>query len=208
MNETKFTRAGGTFAGVTFVLAYCVLLFDPVARAQMWPWVISTGACIGLLIWDERRLPESRLALAFPASRNMHVLAFGPLAVIVHFIRTRWPLGIARALGAAIVAGLVVTVPEVLVSMIGSPSETLEDLPVTIVALVIAPLLLALVWAVLNALQGLFDLERALVLVGIFLVFGSTAGIAVALHESVVWIGASLAVLAGAIVLALREPRG
>jgi hypothetical protein len=190
MYEDRFTRAGGIFAGVTFVLAYCVLLFDPIARAQMWPWVISTGACVGVLVWDERRLPPERLALAFPASRTMHVLAFGPIAVIVHFLRTRWPLGIGRAIGAGIAGGLVVTLPEVIVSAIGSPAETLEDLPLTIGALVLVPIVLAILGVVLEWFLGLFGFERAinglangLLALGLVIVFGSAVGIGIALHR-------------------------
>lgn len=206
-HEDRFTRAGGLFAGVTFVLAYVVLLFDPIARAEMWPWVISTGACLGLVIWDERRSPPERLALAFPASRTMHIIAFGPIAVIVHFLRTRWPSGAFRALAIAAGAGFAVTVPQLLVSAIASPQETLSDLPETIVALALAPLPLALIWGFFTLLGKLFDVQVPLVLLGIVLVFGSAAGIAVALHRPVWSIAVAVAVMVGAIARAVRDPR-
>ena len=182
MREDRFTRAGSLFAGVTFVLAYVVLLFDPIARAEMWPWVISTGACLGLVIWDERNSPPERLALAFPASRTMHIIAFGPIAVIVHFLRTRWASGALRALAIAAAAGFVVTAPQLVVSFIASPDETLADLPETILVLALAPLPLAMIWGIFRQLGKLFDVQRALVLLGIVLVFGSAAGIGLALR--------------------------
>ena len=46
--------------------------------------------CWGVLVLDERRLDPPRLARAWPAvSRTAAVLAFGPLAVVLHFARTR-----------------------------------------------------------------------------------------------------------------------
>jgi hypothetical protein len=167
---------------VSFVLAYVVLLFDPVARGEMWPWVISTGACLGAIAWDERRLPKDRLALAFPASRTMHVIAFGPIAVVVHFLRTRWPTGIFRALGLAALAGLAVTLPQLVVSMFASPEETLQEIPETVIVLALLPIPIALIWRALVWLHAAFDLELVLVGIGIVLVFGSAAGIGIALH--------------------------
>lgn len=178
----RFTRIGNWIAGIAFVLAYLILLTDAKARAEMWPWVVSTGACLGVIVWDEQRLPKDRLALAFPASRTMHVIAFGPIAVWMHFLRTRWTSGRLRAIGVAIVAGLAVTVPQLAVSMMTSAEETVDELPETLVALAIAPLPLVLIWRVLSWIDEVLDVGRVLVAVGLVLVFGSAIGIGIVLH--------------------------
>ena len=178
----RFTRIGNLIAGIAFVLAYVILLTDAKARSEMWPWVISTGACFGAIVWDERRLRQDRLALAFPASRTMHVIAFGPIAVWMHFLRTRWTSGRLRAIGVSILAGLAVTVPQLAVSMMTSAEETVDELPETIVALLIAPLPLVLVWRVLAWIDEVLDLQQVLVAVGLVLVFGSAIGIGIVLH--------------------------
>jgi hypothetical protein len=68
------------------------------------------------------------------------------------------------------------------VSFIASPEETLADLPETLVVLALAPLPLALIWWTLRLLGKLFDVELALVVLGNVLVFGSAAGIGLALR--------------------------
>lgn len=178
----RFTRIGNLVAGIAFVLAYLILLTDAKARAEMWPWVVSTGACLGAIVWDERRLREDRLALAFPASRTMHVIAFGPIAVWMHFLRTRWTSGRLRAIGVSILAGLAVTIPQLAVSMIASAEETVADLPETLVALAIAPLPLVLLWRLLAWIDAVLDLQRAFVALAVVLVFGSAIGIGIVLH--------------------------
>ena len=53
-------------------------------------WLSGTLACFALILLDERRMSEPMLARAWPpVSRNAAIVFFGPLAVPIHFIRTR-----------------------------------------------------------------------------------------------------------------------
>lgn len=53
-------------------------------------WLLSPLLCWLAIRLDERRLDETRIAKAWnPASRTSAVLLFGPLAVVLHFARTR-----------------------------------------------------------------------------------------------------------------------
>lgn len=208
MNETRFTRAGGIFAGVTYVLAHCVVLFDAGARAQLWPGLLSTGAAFGVLLWDERRSPALRPRM-FASSRTVHIIAFGPIAVLMHFLRTRWPVAKERvgfvgwvrevvtnlkrlslkgiltgswrrivAVAVGIFAMIVVAVPEMVLS---PPQPDDDDIGVADVAVVL--LGIVLVWRLLVLLDRWFVLDRVLVVVGLVILFGSTLGIGIVLHR-------------------------
>jgi len=79
-------------------------------------WIVTTGLSWLAVRLDERRLSAERLERAWPpSSRDAAMLAFGPLAVPFHFVRTRahfrsavgiaWiPLGIL--LGLAVLAAI------------------------------------------------------------------------------------------------------
>ncbi len=52
--------------------------------------VTNTVLAFAVVLWDERRLPKEQLERAWPpVSRTLAVVAFGPLALPVHFWRTR-----------------------------------------------------------------------------------------------------------------------
>jgi protein-S-isoprenylcysteine O-methyltransferase Ste14 len=76
--------------------------------AEFIDYVLSMFATLGLtyaiLRFDEARLSEEQLERAWPpSSRNAAVLAFSPICLIVHFIKTRWSLiGVLLGLGAAL----------------------------------------------------------------------------------------------------------
>lgn len=83
-------------------------------------WALTTGLSFAAVIVDERRLDADALARAWPpASRDAALIAFGFLAVPLHFLRTRGDLRSARgllrkALGLGL--GLVATAAVVLAS--------------------------------------------------------------------------------------------
>ncbi|MFO0667076.1 MAG: hypothetical protein U0174_24200 [Polyangiaceae bacterium] len=53
-------------------------------------WVFQIAATFGVLLWDEKRIPETSLERAWPvASRNLYAVYLGPLALLFHFWRTR-----------------------------------------------------------------------------------------------------------------------
>jgi hypothetical protein len=229
-------RYGYGFAAVAFVLAYVILLTDPKARAEMFPWVVSTGACLGAIVWDERRLRADRLACAFPSSRTLHVLAFGPIAVVLHFLRTRWPtpprprvgfigwlrelgqalrsitfrsvvrglVGRAIAIGVAALAAVAVTIPQIAVGMMmGGAGDSDDDIGDTIIAFVLALILLVVIWRFLLLLDRWFALEVGLVLVGLILIFGSSVGIGLVFHVSPLATIVGLSILVTTMVRAL-----
>jgi hypothetical protein len=73
-------------------------------------WVVSTALCFVIVIAHERRMSVERLERAWPAtSRDAALVAFGVLALPIHFART---LGNFRSVAgvAMIVVGLVVGV--------------------------------------------------------------------------------------------------
>jgi hypothetical protein len=65
-------------------------------------WVVTTALSFVLVIWDERRLARARperLERAWPpSSRDSALVAFGVLALPLHFARTR---GHLRSFGGA-----------------------------------------------------------------------------------------------------------
>ena len=85
-------------------------------------WVVTTGLSFAIVIADERRLSEERLERAWtPASRSAALVAFGVLALPVHFMRTRghlrnlrgvlgYPLGLVLGVLALAAIALVTNV--------------------------------------------------------------------------------------------------
>lgn len=70
-------------------------------------WAITTALTFAVVIVDERRMSAERLERAWPpASRDAAIVAFGPLALPVHFMKTRGHLRSARGL-LGLVLGLV-----------------------------------------------------------------------------------------------------
>lgn len=93
------------------------------------PWIATTWACFYVVGRDERRLPPSMLARAWPAvSKVSALVGFGLFAVPVHFWRTRrgW-LGIVVGLlwGSGLVA--VNLLSESLVERVAPPGELRGD---------------------------------------------------------------------------------
>jgi len=75
--------------------------------ALLVPWVVSTTLIFLLIHRDEARLPPEQLARAWPtATRRTAVVYFGPLALPVHFGRTRRSvLGVVQGLAWALAIG-------------------------------------------------------------------------------------------------------
>ena len=175
-------RYGTYAAGVVFCLAYAMLMFDPSARSEMAPWISSTGASLALVLWDERRLAAEDALCGLPGpSRTLDVIAFGQIAVVMHFLRTRWRRGRALAVGIAAAACLGVTTPQIGFSMLDDPGQTARELPETLIVLAFLPLPIALVWRAFVLLSRRVDLEGGLVLVGITITFGGATAIAMAI---------------------------
>lgn len=86
-------------------------------------WAVTTTATFLVVLVDERRLPREALARAWPpASRDAAIVGFGPLALVVHFAKTRGHmrsgrgvLGLAAGLALGLVATAVVLVASALV---------------------------------------------------------------------------------------------
>jgi hypothetical protein len=74
------------------------------------PWAVTTALTFAIVIVDERRMSAERLERAWPpASRDAAIVVFGPLALLIHFMKTRGHLRSARGvLGLSI--GLVMGV--------------------------------------------------------------------------------------------------
>ncbi len=72
-------------------------------------WIVSTATTFGILILDERSMGDALLERAWPpVSRNAAVCFFGPLALPVHFIRTRRNVvGILLGVGAVAIVAIV-----------------------------------------------------------------------------------------------------
>lgn len=89
-------------------------------------WIVTTALTFLVVIVDERRMSHERLERAWPeASRDAAIIAFGVLALPIHFMKTRThfrsargllglPLGLVLGVVAivviAFVGGLIVTV--------------------------------------------------------------------------------------------------
>jgi hypothetical protein len=73
-------------------------------------WAVTTTLLFVVVVTDERRLPPERLARAWPAtSRDAAIVAFGILALPIHFMRTRGHFGGLRGV-LGILKGLVMGV--------------------------------------------------------------------------------------------------
>ena len=99
-------------------------------------WLVTTALTFLVVILDERRLPEDKLERAWPpSSRDAAIVAFGPLALPIHFAKTRgslrslrgllgFPVGLAIGAAAlvvvALVSGLLV---EGVYALLGLPTE-------------------------------------------------------------------------------------
>lgn len=82
-------------------------------------WLVTTTLLFTIVIVDERRMSDARLERAWPpASRNAAIVAFGVLALVLHFARTRGDfkslrgivgivVGLAMGIAAVILVGLV-----------------------------------------------------------------------------------------------------
>ena len=72
-------------------------------------WLVAMPATYAILRFDESRLSEERLEHAWPpTSRNAAIVAFGPLCLFVHFVRTRrsfW-IGLLSGVAAFVLVGV------------------------------------------------------------------------------------------------------
>lgn len=82
-------------------------------------WLVTTALTFVIIILDERWMGEKLLARAWPpSSRDAAIIAFGPIALLVHFMRTRggfrsWKkffLGLPLGFLMGVVALLVVSI--------------------------------------------------------------------------------------------------
>lgn len=65
-------------------------------------WLVAMPATYAILRFDESRLSEERLEHAWPpTSRNAAIVAFGPLCLLVHFVRTRRSFWVGLFFGVA-----------------------------------------------------------------------------------------------------------
>ena len=85
-------------------------------------WTVTTALSFAVVILDERRSSEQRLERAWPpSSRNAALVAFGILAVPLHFIRTRGGFGTIHGLRdklIGLVLGVVALTAVVIVAML------------------------------------------------------------------------------------------
>ena len=84
-------------------------------------WIVTTALTFAVIILDERFMKEEMRERAWPpSSRDSAIIGFGPLAIIVHFLRTRggfWPL---KRLFLGLPLGLVLSAVALLaVSLVG-----------------------------------------------------------------------------------------
>jgi hypothetical protein len=212
--EQRWLRYGTWAAGGLFFLAYAILFTDAGARREMAPWFVSTVASLAIVVWDERRLSKEKLESAFPAaSRTLDVIAVAQLAVVLHFLRTRWPktldpLAMLRAYALSVVAGVAATLPQLAVSMVVEPSATPQDLPATMIMLAVIPLPLLLLWRFFFHVQRVADVESILVMVGLLITFGGASAVSMAIPAPL-WVSISIAVIGlGALARAIMDRRG
>ena len=73
-------------------------------------WLVAMPATYAILRVDEAHLSEKQLEHAWPAtSRNAAVVAFGPLCLLVHFVRTRRSFALGLMFGIAAFVAVAVT---------------------------------------------------------------------------------------------------
>ncbi|MFO0736257.1 MAG: hypothetical protein U0270_10265 [Labilithrix sp.] len=83
-------------------------------------WIVTTALTFAIIMLDERWMSAERLERAWPpTSRDAAIIAFGPLALLLHFMRTRgsfvsrWKrlvFGVPLGFGMGVVALLVVSI--------------------------------------------------------------------------------------------------
>lgn len=78
-------------------------------------WCVATALGLALVRRDEARLAPERLARAWPpTTRDLAVVMFGPLAVALHFVRTRRSLrGVALGVAALVAIELGASLPAI-----------------------------------------------------------------------------------------------
>lgn len=100
-------------------------------------WIVTTALTFAVIMLDERWMKAEHLERAWPpTSRDAAIIAFGPLAIPVHFLRTRggfrsWRrffFGIPLGLGMSVVSLLVVSlvggvVVNLLLMLLGYPVD-------------------------------------------------------------------------------------
>lgn len=82
-------------------------------------WVVQTTLSFAIVVFDERRLDDARLERAWPTStRAAAIVGIGPIALPIHFIRTRGGPGLRGWLGRAtgLVLGVIALVTVAVVS--------------------------------------------------------------------------------------------
>jgi hypothetical protein len=78
-------------------------------------WAVTTLVTFVIVILDERRMDDDRLERAWPpSSRDAAIVAFGVLALPVHFVKTRGHLRSVRGL-LGLLLGLVLGIVAILV---------------------------------------------------------------------------------------------
>ena len=105
-----------------------------IAFALVFSWLYMNAVIWGLIRLDERYLcDERRLEKAWPpSSRDAAILGFGPIALVLHFLRTRIsfsvrgiaigvPLGIAMAAAAVVALFVALSALDVVFSLLGLP---------------------------------------------------------------------------------------
>ena len=144
-------------------------------------WIVTTGLTFAVILMDEGWMSEERLQRAWPpSSRDAAIIAFGPLAIILHFLRTRGgfrtmrrlflgnALGYALSAGALVVVSLVGSVFINLVMMLlGQPADWSVESPGPILPLilmfmlagVVVILVFAIITITLNAILMLLGAE-------------------------------------------------
>jgi hypothetical protein len=82
-------------------------------------WLLTTALAFVVILLDERRMSEDKLERAWPpSSRDAALVAFGILALPIHFIKTRghlrsvrgvlgYPLGFAMGVIALLIVAFV-----------------------------------------------------------------------------------------------------
>jgi hypothetical protein len=105
------------------------------AFALVLSWLYMNAVIWGLIRLDERYLcDEARLEKAWlPSSRDAAIIGFGPIALVLHFLRTRIsfksvrgvvigvPLGIAMATAAVVALIVALTALDFVFSLLGLP---------------------------------------------------------------------------------------
>jgi hypothetical protein len=117
---------------------------------------LSLFACFFLVVRDENRLPPERVGEAWPAvTRNVALVAFGQLGVLVHFARTRWADGIVRTFGISLGMETLATLPGLGVSLALADDRAgaLEEAAVLLVLQLALSFAILGIWAAVRAIR-------------------------------------------------------